>query len=70
MSGSFASYQLDCLVASLLDSIWEVRSPGKLVADRSVVGGLEEVVVEEAVTAAVFRRRFIRDPPSSPLVEE
>ncbi len=51
-----------------MDSMSEERSPVNLVAERSVVVGLEKVL-EVAVMAAVFLRRFIRAPASSPLVE-
>ncbi len=66
---SFSSNQLLCLVASLADWIWAERSPACFADDRSVAVDLD-TEVEVAVTAAVLRRRLMRGPPSSPLVEE
>ena len=59
-----SSNQLDVLVASFVSEIWAERSAEYLVAVRSSVCALE-AVVEDAVTMAVFLRRFTLRPSSS-----
>lgn len=66
---SVSSYQFDCLVASLVSVIWALRSPAYFVVERSLEAELREdelgLLVELAVTTAVFRRRLMLRPPSS-----
>lgn len=64
-SGFDSSNQLEVFVASFVAEIWAERSAENLVVAMSPV--VEEIgaLLEDAVTMAVFRRRFIRLPSSS-----
>ena len=60
-----SSNQLDVLVASFVSEICVERSAANVVVDRSPSAEDLGAVLEDAVTIAVLRRRFMRRPSSS-----
>lgn len=64
-----SSNQFDCLVASLVVSMWVERSAANLVGSRLVLG-VGAPALEEAVTPPFFRRLFRLGPSSLSDVED